>query len=239
MGDGPEKLEDKGMSREKWTRYLVAAALVLLAGSVWVLAEDTKMKVEVRNHGGQEITIDVNGVTEDIALDDLAEGEERTFDVGGHQISVRRVDDQLMLVHEGDVMGDLKHVGEDDDNFVWVTKGGDCNAMFVSEEGEGEPHYVIVEKGDGDTETIELQGEPHAMKWHVASGEGGPCLHNDVVTYRCEETGSLLVVKKDENLLDSYIDPVTGCVMEKVETPQRKIKVFVKEIEIEDDGSDD
>lgn len=228
------------MSRDKWTRYLVAAALVLLAGSVWVFAEETEMKIEVRNRGGQEITVDVNGVTEDITLDDLAEGEERTFDVGGHQIVVKRVDDQLTLVHEGDeLVGNLKHVGEDDDNFVWVTSGGDCNAMFVSDEGEAESHVVILKKGDGDTETIELQGEPHVMKWNVATGDGGPCMHDDVVTYRCEETGSLLVVKKDDNLLDSYIDPVTGCVMERVETPQRQIKVFVKEIEEKDDGSDD
>ncbi len=30
-----------------WTRYLVAAALILLVGAVWVLAEEIEMKVEV------------------------------------------------------------------------------------------------------------------------------------------------------------------------------------------------
>jgi hypothetical protein len=45
-------------------------------------------------------------------------------------------------------------------------------------------------------------------------GMHGP---GDFVTYRCEETGSMLTVKADENLLDDYIDPVTGCVMKKVE----------------------
>ena len=215
------------------------AVLLISNWAVWVFAEETEMKIEVRNRGGQEITVDVNGVTEDITLDDLAEGEERTFDVGGHQIVVKRVDDQLTLVHEGDLTGELKHVGEGDENFVWVTTGGDCNAMFVGEEGEKKSHVMVLKKGDGDVETIELQGEPHVMKWNVAGGEDGPCMQEDVVTYRCEETGSLLVVKKDDNLLDSYIDPVTGCVMERVETPQRQIKVFVKEIEEKDDGSDD
>ena len=39
----------------------------------------------------------------------------------------------------------------------------------------------------------------------------------DFVHYRCEETGSMLTVKADENLLDDYVDPVTGCVMTKVD----------------------
>ena len=65
------------MNGSSWTRYLVAAALVLLVGAVWVLAEEIEMKVEVRNEGGQEITVDVNGVKETIHLDDLVDGEER------------------------------------------------------------------------------------------------------------------------------------------------------------------
>ena len=92
------------MKRESWARYLVAAALVLLVGAVWVLAEEIEMKVEVRNDAGQEITVDVNGVKETIYLDDLADGEERSFDVGGHSITVKRVDGQLTLVHDKAMM---------------------------------------------------------------------------------------------------------------------------------------
>ncbi len=235
------------MSRDTWTRYLVAAVLVLLAGSVWVLAEEIEMKVEVRNHGGQEITVDVNGVKEIITLDDLAEGEERTFDVGGHQIVVRRADDQLMLVHDGDMKGHLKTVGESDEDFLWVTSEGDCNGVFSSDEENGKRQVMIVnvKEIDGETATVDLAVEPHVYAWKSGSGEpviikeGGPCMHDDVVMFRCEDTGSLLVVKKDENLLDSYIDPVTGCVMEKVDTPQHRVKILVKEREEKDDGSDD
>ena len=72
------------MKLESWTRYLVAAALIILVGAAWVLAEEKTMRVEVRADDGKEISIDVNGVTEVVTLDDLADGEERTYDVGGH-----------------------------------------------------------------------------------------------------------------------------------------------------------
>ena len=236
------------MIRNTWTRYLVAAALVLLVGAVWVLAEEIQMKVEVRNEGGQEITVDVNGAVEVIQLDDLAEGEERTYDVGGHPIVIRRVDDQLTLVHDGHPMHGLKHIGEADEDLIWVTEGGEGDAVFFGD-GDHQGHRVmIIKKGDGDLETIDIEGAPHVMKWHGEGGEGervivksgGPhSMHGDFVHYRCEETGSMLMVKKDDAILDSYVDPATGCLMEKVEPPERLIKVFVHEIEEEDEGSDD
>ena len=48
------------MKIESWVRYLVAAALVVLVGAAWVLAEEKTMKVEVRTEDGQEITLDSN-----------------------------------------------------------------------------------------------------------------------------------------------------------------------------------
>ena len=235
------------MKPNTWTRYLVAAALVLLVGAVWVLAEEIEMKVEVRNDGGQEITVDVNGVVEVIELDDLAEGEERSYDVGGHPIVVRRVDDQLTLVHDGHPMHGLKHIGEADEDLIWVTEGFEGDVV-LSGDCENDGHRVmIIKKGDGDVETIDIESAPHVMKWHSDSGEGGPMIvksgphfmHGDFVHYRCEETGSMLMVKKDDALLDSYVDPVTGCLMEKVESPKRRINVIVHEIKDEDENSDD
>ncbi len=77
------------MTRSSWTRYLVVAALILLVGAVWSLAgEEEKLKIEVKNIDGQEITVDVNGVKETIHLDDLAPGEEREFKVGEHPIVI-------------------------------------------------------------------------------------------------------------------------------------------------------
>ena len=43
------------MKLESWVRYLVAAALVILFGAAWALAEDKTIKVEVRSDDGQEI----------------------------------------------------------------------------------------------------------------------------------------------------------------------------------------
>ena len=48
--------------------FLGTAALVILFGAAWVLAEET-MKIEVRSEGGKAMTIDVNGVTEIVTLD--------------------------------------------------------------------------------------------------------------------------------------------------------------------------
>ena len=48
------------MKFESWMRYLVAAALVILFGAAWVLAEEKTIKVEVRSDEGKEMTIDAN-----------------------------------------------------------------------------------------------------------------------------------------------------------------------------------
>jgi hypothetical protein len=72
------------------------------------------------------------------------------------------------------------------------------------------------------------------MKWIAEGDEGHPIIikkgHHlqggDFVSYRCEETGSMLMVKKDDAILDSYVDPATGCLMEKVE--EAKVNVIVK-----------
>ena len=266
------------MKLESWTRYLVAAALVLVFGAVWVLAGDTTMKVEVKSENGQEMTIDVNGVTEVITLDDLADGEERTYDVGGHEVTVKRVDDRLNLVHDGKMMG---HFGGDHHKMVWVEadgdtghhgrrvmimKGGDgevididvdvdvdADAMFFSDDSHGEHDVFVFKSEDGeiDIEALEEQfGEDfvkfhtaHEMNWVSKEGDGHPIVikrvgHHgggDYVTYRCEESGSMLTVKADEHLLDDYIDPVTGCVMKKVENAGVHVIKIREEIITEDE----
>jgi hypothetical protein len=219
------------MKPESWTRYLVAAALVLLVGVVWVLAEEIEMRVEVRNDGGQEITVEVNGVKETVYLDDLADGEERVIDVGDHPITIKRVDDRLTLVHD-QMMGKLHRVGEGHSSLFWVGEGEDrehpCQRVMIMKKGDGET--LDIEMLEGGSGNVVFFGDGdhsghHAMKWFAEDGEDGPIIikrmgHHgggDFVHYRCEETGSMLTVKADENLLDDYLDPVTGCVMKKVE----------------------
>jgi len=238
------------MKQSSWARYLVAAALVLLVGAVWVFAEEIEMKVEVRNQGGQEITVDVNGVAETVHLGDLAEGEERTFDVGDHQIVVKRVDDSLVLINDEHEMGELHQVGEGHSNLVWVGEGEDgdhpCKRVIIMKKGDGETIDVeelvggdgdVVFFGDGD------HSGHHEMKWIAEDGEGSPIIikrmgHHgggDYVTYRCEETGSMLMVKADERLLDDYIDPVTGCVMKKIENAGAHLIEIREEIVTEEE----
>ncbi len=266
------------MKLESWTKYLVAAALVLLVGAVWALAEETMMKVEVRSDDGQEMTIDVNGVTEVVRLEDLAEGEERTYDVGGHEVTVTRINDRLLLVHDGMVRGKIYHPGGSDCNMAWVTaaeeghEGGhriivkqigdgelvdiETDMEFIGEGEEGDREVFVIKSEDGEIDIEALKSEfgedcelihtadgKRVMKW-VSAGDGGqPVIvkrmghggGGDFVHYRCEETGSMLTVKADENLLDSYADPVTGCVMTKVENAGVQVITIREEIVTEDE----
>jgi hypothetical protein len=133
----------------------------------------------------------------------------------------------------------------------------DVDTMFVGD-GDHSAHDVFILKGeDGEIDVEALKekyGEDfeefhtahgaHVMKW-VSEGEGdhpiiikrmGHPGTGDYVTYRCEETGSMLTVKADENLLDDYLDPVTGCVMKKVEhAGVHMIKIQEKKICEDDD----
>jgi len=252
------------MRKIDWTRYLMVAALVLLISAAWALAETKTMKIEILSDGGQEISIDVNGVVEVIKLDDLAEGEERSIDVGGHPVVVKRVNDNLMLVHEGGMKGHIAPFGEGEHNLVFVTKGGEGDALFIGDGDAGDRRVIMIKKGEGgedceinieklekrfgdELKTIEIEGAPHRMMWHSAHGGGGPFIFKsggqfqggEFVHYRCEETGSMLTVKKDEYLLDDYIDPVTGCVMKKVDGPNVRVMTIVHEIEEEGEDTDD
>ena len=256
------------MKFENWARYLVAAAVVILMGAVWVLAAEETMKVEVRSGDGKELTIDVNGVTENITLDDLAEGEERTYDVGGHEITVQRIDNRLSLVHDGLMAGSF-HGGhhqkiwvegneaETGERRVMIMKHGDAGGYEFDIDAHGDHDVFILKGEDGEIDIEALKekyGEDfeefhtahgaHVMKW-VPEGDadhsiiikrmGHPGVGDDV-TYRCEETGSMLTVKADKNLLDDYIDPVTGCMMKKVEhAGVHVIKIEEKICEDEDE----
>jgi hypothetical protein len=273
------------MQQISWTRYVMAAAMVLAIGVVLAFSGD-EMRIEVRNAGGEEITIDVNGETEVISLDDLADGESREYEVGGRPFTIHRDGDELTLDH-----GDEGHhglfvmSGEGDSDHVWVTKGdhgdhggrrvvivkemdgdgkeitvdvhGDHDALFIGDGLHGE-HEVIIVRGDegeldiealkekygDDFEEITTEDGKKTIKW-VKAGDGGHPfmikkmrhgMDGDMAVFRCEETGSMLTVKDDGNLLESYIDPVSGCVMEKVDgqVGVRVIEIH-KDVEIEDE----
>ena len=160
------------MNRTLWTRYLIAAALILLAGAVWALAEQVEMRVEVRTEDGQEITVDVNGVKETVYLDDLAVGEERSYDVGGHPVTIKRVGDSLTLVHEGAGMLPDK---------IHKLKGADCDMVWVTTEDVAADanKIVIMKHGDGDFDHADgnvmffADGHPGVHDVMIMKGEDG------------------------------------------------------------------
>jgi hypothetical protein len=252
------------MSRRTWVQLVLAAIVVVLVGAV-IAAAEQRIEVRVEQQGDDEVSVDINGVTEVIRLDDLAEGESRTFDVGDHELVVTRLGDELKVVTTGSGLGHLVKNGHDLDTMVWVTEDGErielpgegegagkkIVIMKVDGEGTGEPRiYTVHLDGDdlvvGDDHTVEIDevierhggGAPHAV---VITEDGAVhhpemlALAGDVVRYRCEETGSSLVVKKTDDLADSYLCPVTGCLMTRVEEPEMRVIRIEKRVESDEE----
>jgi len=232
------------MKRESCVRYLVGAALVLLIGAVWALAEEIEMNVEVRNEGGQVVTVDINGVTETVRVGDLAEGEQRTFDVGDHKVVVKRVGDSLVLINDEHGLAELEEAGEDH-AYVVVTDEDEscdhpCRRVVIMKTGDGQAIDIEELEGGGDKILIFTEDEHEGdreLHWVAEGEEGSPVFikkvvraGGDFVTYRCEETGSTLIVKAGEKLLDDYIDPVTGCVMKKIDNAGARVIEIREEI---------
>ncbi len=96
--------EVESMSKQTWVHWVVAAILVVVAG-VMIASAEERIEVRVEKNSGDEISVDVNGVTEVVRLDDLADGESRTFDVGDHELVVKRVGDDLTIVNDGHGFG--------------------------------------------------------------------------------------------------------------------------------------
>jgi nitrite reductase/ring-hydroxylating ferredoxin subunit len=256
------------MNKGTWVHWLLASIVILLVGVALVAAEE-RIEVKVETDGGDEITVDVNGQVETIHLEDLADGEERSFDVGDHSLVVKRVGDELKLTSDGHAFGALGGHGKSLDTMVWVSDDGEeieidgaCDKKAVKKivvmksgaEGDGEAKtYKIRIDGDDvmlDKEmnieideimTIGADGHPHAVFISEEGHGDHPVIvktHHagaDLVKFRCEETGSVLLVKKDNAYHDTYICPATGCVMTKVEEAEMKVIEIRKTIEIEEE----
>ena len=135
------------------------------------------------------------------------------------------------MVSGNDVDGDVMFFGDDmhemsHDVFIMKAEDGDIDLEALKEKyGEdfGELHgahgeHMVKIIGDADG------GHPVIVKSMGPHGGG------DFVTYRCEESGSMLVVKADDNLLDDYVDPVSGCLMKKVDQASTRVIQIHKEI---------
>ncbi len=247
------------MTRHDVVRTILAALLILGVGVAIAVAESLEVRVK-RTDAGQMVKVDADGITEELSLDDLADGEAREIAAGDHTVTVRRDGDRLEVLLDGEPV-----TAPATRTMVWVGDDG------VTHEVQGDAHKVIVLRDDdvdegearvyaykvadgelsGDVDVdveeirkriengqidetfdIEVTGPRVVMK----SGEGHPAFvtthgfhGEDRVMYRCDETGSELIVKADDALLESYIDPVTGCLMKKVETPEVRVITIVEE----------
>ncbi len=230
------------MRQTRWIPALMAAALVVAGAGVMAIAENVELTLE----DGTTITVDADGDVQTLTLEDLYDGEVRTIDAGAHEVTVRRDGDRLKVELDGEPIGGgtLRFV--------------DANRVFVtSHESEGteERNVIVMRSDDEDAGSmvqdirVKVVGDGTAV-WHADDGadvmvksmvgDGGfffsgvDDAHSKVM-YRCEETGSTLMVDPERATAESYIDPATGCEMVKVESQHR---VIVKTIEIDDEEND-
>jgi hypothetical protein len=269
------------------SHLLVAAALVMICGLAFVaLAGETETKVKVMKLGDEEIKLVIDDTTEVITLEDLADGEERSFKAGDREIMVKREGDELRVTMDGEGCIDGLHEhGKHARSMVWVTSDDEDKDVhkIVIRAGDDEDVHgkaIVVKRGDDEDEDvmayhimidedefgdkiekvielkldklgehislehleelkdlailkdidINVDGKPMVVKVH---GDRHMFIgkHDDgKVRFRCEETGSVLVVDAEKATEDTYVCPVTGCVMERVKEPMAKrIEVMVHE----------
>jgi hypothetical protein len=254
------------MRRTTMGQIILAAALVILLGAGIALAERVNIKLE--NRDGELVRLDINGVVEELRLDDLADGESRHFAAGDHTITVTRQGDRLELTHDGEDFASMHHAVHGH-HMVWVGDHEDCES---DAHGDATAQKVIVVKrgdepgtqvearvfclgGDHegeatiDIEEIETRLEAAGLEGleldvkdekvfimkmdgespHPIVIEGHGWDGADMVRYRCQESGSMLLVPAEDAIEDVYVDPATGCLLERVQEPERRVlKIITK-----------
>lgn len=253
------------MTRESVLKTVLAALLILGVGVAFAVAESLELKVK-RTGSDEMVTVDVDGVTDELSLDDLSDGEERVITAGEHVVTVRRDGDRLEVLLDGEpIAGPAGHemTWMGDDGTVHQIHSGARKVIVLRDDDadEGEVRTYAYKVSDGElTENLEIDIEE--LRERVESGEIGDTVDvrvvgprmmvhtgadhpavvmthgmhgGDRVLYRCEESGSELIVAADDALLDTYIDPATGCVLEKVEKPEIQVITIVEERNETDD----
>ncbi len=162
------------MRKQTWVQWVVAAILVVIAGAFIASAEE-RIEIRVEKESADLISVDVNGVTEVVRLEDLADGESRTFDVGDHELVVKRVGDDLTIISDGHGFGSFGAHGAGHSTNVWVTDDGED----IEITGDCEFKKMIVVKVDG------LEGEDGEVKTYTIHVDGDEVLldgeHNIVI----------------------------------------------------------
>ncbi len=199
-------------------------------------------------------TVTVRRVGDDINV--LLDGEElgaggegkqirKIIKIGGdgdcdHDLLLEGSDENVWHMKEGNegVKIIMIRKGEDGEELVWHGDGEDIDLETIiveleGELGEGEEHEidVIVEKLKGHHGVVFIGDDDSAPK--MIKIMGGP--HGGMVRYRCEATGSMLLVNEEHATQDSFIDPATGCEMNKVELEDDHVMVVTKKVKVVDE----
>jgi hypothetical protein len=159
--------EVKSMRKQTWVQLVVAAILVVIAGA-FIASADERIEIRVEKESADLISVDVNGVTEVVRLEDLADGESRTFDVGDHELVVKRVGDDLTIINDGHAFGSFGAHGEGHSTNVWVTDDGED--IEITGDCEFSEKKIIVMKVDG------LGGEDGEVKTYTIHVDGDEVL---------------------------------------------------------------
>ncbi len=237
-----------------WTNLLLAVVMIVIAGVAITFAET--MKVDVATMNGDEVRVTINGEAQVVNLEDIADGEERTFGEGDHQVVVKRSGDQLTVTAGG--------------KEIACAKGGECAKKMVMISADGErtetgPHAIWIAKkmigGDDDEEitvhiddldlehldnleilqdlNIEVDGEAMVMRIdgghhslpmlkHIHEGD------SDSLRYRCPSDDTELTIDKEQATQESYLCAVCGREMEKVEAKEFRTITIVHSDEEDD-----
>jgi hypothetical protein len=135
---------------------------------------------------------------------------------------------------------------------VVVVKGAESAAPTTqtvtvrtrADEGEEELTVDVEAVAGGDSsEPEELSAGGGAGTMIFTSAEPGsepvvvaaPGRRPGMVRYRCEATGSELLIAKDKATAESYVCPATGCVMTRVAEPEVRVIKVIKKLEAGDD----
>ena len=131
--------------------------------------------------------------------------------------------------------------GEGGEDIVWHGDGdSDFEEILIKmdeEIGEGELAEIklILEQGLEGHEMI-FFGDDEGDDLHKIISMGGHHgfhgAHFGKVRYRCEETGSMLLVDPEHATQDTLIDPASGCLMKKMADEKPKVIMIKKEIKI-------
>ena len=188
-----------------------------------------------------------------LKLEDLADGETRTFGEGDHKVTVTRTGDQLtvtiagleglhgkhVLLVDGDHGADVE-TGEDhllwigEDGKVITIKGADADGkVMIKTSGDGteiekEVHVIrIGEDGEKHAENITIDVMKEGGQPHVikmiSKGDHG---HGDKTVLRCPEGDTTMVIDK-EDAEETYL-----CPKHKIEMKPVVHKVVKKKVEV-------